>query len=40
MDIGKEMLDKAVKFLNYRYGKKTGGVAVLRLETGEYLISV
>lgn len=34
MDIGKEMFDKAVKFLNYRYGKKTGGVAVLRLETG------
>lgn len=41
MDIGKEMFDKALNFLNYRYGEgKAGGVAVLRIETGEYLISI
>lgn len=41
MDIGKEMYNKAVEFLEYRYGRdKAGGVAVLRIETGEYLISV
>ena len=41
MSIGQEMLKKAVEFLEYRYGKgKAGGVAVLRLEDGEYLISV
>lgn len=39
--IEKEMFDKAVDFLNERYGEnKTGGVAVLRIETGEYLISI
>ena len=33
--IEKEMFDKAVDFLNERYGEnKTGGVAVLRIETG------
>lgn len=41
MDIGKEMYEKALEFLNYRYGEsKEGGVAVLRIETGEYLTSV
>ena len=41
MDIGKEMLEKAVSFLEQRYGKsKAGGVAVLRTEDGQYLISV
>lgn len=41
MNIGKEMFDKALSFLNYRYGQdKAGGVAVLRIETGEYLVSV
>lgn len=39
--IEKEMFDKAVDFLNERYGEnKTGGAAVLRIETGEYLISI
>lgn len=36
----KEMFDIAVDFLNKRYGNKAGGVAVLRIETGEFLISV
>ena len=41
IDIGKEMFNKALDFLNYRYGEnKAGGVAVLRIETGDYLISV
>lgn len=41
MSIEDEMLKTAVDFLNERYGKnKEGGVAVLRIETGEYLISV
>ena len=41
MDIGKEMFEKALAFLNQRYGEnKAGGVAVLRLDNGEYLISV
>lgn len=41
MNIGQEMFKKAVDFLEYRYGKgKAGGVAVLRLENNEYLISV
>ena len=36
-----EMFDKALKFLEKRYGKnKAGGVAILRLEGGKYLISV
>ena len=39
--IEQEMYKKAIEFLNQRYGKnKEGGVAVLRIETGEYLISV
>lgn len=38
--IGKEMYDKAVSFLNYRYKYMAGGVAVLRIECGKYLISV
>ncbi len=39
--IGKEMYQKAIDFMDYRYGiNKSGGVAVLRIETGEYLISV
>ena len=41
MNIEKEMFEKAVIFLNKRYGEnKAGGVAILRIETGEYLISV
>lgn len=37
MNIEKEMFEKAVNFLNKRYGEnKAGGVAVLRIETGEY----
>lgn len=40
MNIEKEMFNKAVEFLNYRYGNNAGGVAVLRIDTGEYLISV
>lgn len=41
MDIGQEMFAKAVDFMNYRYGiNKAGGVAVLRIENGDYLISV
>lgn len=41
MNIEKEMFDKAVDFLVERYGEnKAGGVAVLRIENGEYLISV
>ncbi len=41
MNIEKEMFDRALQFLNQRYGKnKAGGVAILRIETGEYLISV
>ena len=41
MNIEKEMFNKAVEFLEERYGKdKAGGVAVLRIENGEYLISV
>ena len=41
INIGKEMFNKALDFLNYRYGEnKVGGVAVLRIETGDYLISV
>ena len=41
MNIEKEMFDKAVEFLEERYGKdKSGGVAVLRIENGEYLISI
>lgn len=39
--IGKEMFDKTLKFLNYRYGQdRSGGVAILIIETGEYLISI
>lgn len=41
MNIENEMFDKAVDFLNFRYGQgKAGGVVVLRIETREYLISV
>lgn len=41
MNIEKEMFDKALKFLIERYGEnKAGGVAVLRIESGEYLISI
>ena len=41
MKIENEMLDKALNFLNQRYGEnRAGGVAVLRIETGDYLISV
>jgi len=41
MSIEKEMFHKALNFLNERYGEnKAGGVAVLRIETGEYLTSV
>ncbi len=41
LNIGKEMYKKAIDFMDYRYGiNKAGGVAVLRIETGDYLISV
>ena len=41
MSIENEMFNKAVNFLEQRYGKnKAGGVAVLRVESGEYLISI
>ena len=41
MNIGQEMFNKALEFLNKRYGENNaGGVAVLRIETGEYLISI
>lgn len=41
IDIGSEMYEKAVAFMDQRYGvNKAGGVAVLRIESGEYLISV
>lgn len=41
MSMEKEMFHKALNFLNERYGEnKAGGVAVLRIETGEYLTSV
>ncbi len=40
MNIGKEMLEIAVNFLNERYGSSEGGVAVLRIDSGEYLTSV
>lgn len=41
MNIEKEMFEKALNFLNKRYGdNKAGGVAVLRVESGDYLVSV
>ena len=41
MNLEKEMFDTALNFLNQRYGEnKAGGVAVLRIETGEFLISI
>ncbi len=41
MSIEEEMLKTAVNFLDERYGENNeGGVVVLRIETGEYLISV
>ena len=41
MNIENEMFEKAVDFLEERYGKdKEGGVAVLRTDNGKYLISV
>ena len=41
MNIEQEMFNKALDFLNSRYGEhKAGGVAVLRTHNGEYLISV
>lgn len=41
MSIEKEMFDKAVDFLIKRYDhNKAGGVAILRIETGKYLISI
>ncbi len=41
MNLEKEMFNKALDFLNNRYGEnKAGGVAILRIETGKYLISV
>lgn len=41
MNIENEMFERALNFLNQRYGEnKAGGVAVLRIESGEYLISV
>jgi len=40
MKIENEMYETAVKFLGERYGNDYGCVAVLRLETGEYLTSV
>lgn len=40
MKIKNEMFQLAIEFLDKRYGDKAGGVAVLRIETGEYLTSV
>ena len=40
MSVETEMLNIATKFLDERYGKEAGCVAVLRLETGSYLTSV
>lgn len=40
MNIEENMFEKAITFLNERYGDKAGGVAVLRIETGELLTSV
>ena len=40
MNIENIMYNLAVDFLDKRYGNKAGGVAVLRIETNEYLISV
>lgn len=41
MNIEKEMYEIACNFLDERYGKNNeGGVAVLRIENGKYLISV
>ncbi len=41
MNIENEMFEKALDFLNKRYGdNKAGGVAVLRVESGDYLVSV
>ena len=39
--IGIEMYKKAIDFMDYRYEiDKAGGVAVLKIQNGEYLISV
>lgn len=38
--IEKEMYEKAVKFLNQRYGASSGGVGIVRVNSGEYYISV
>ena len=41
MEIENDMFNRAVNFLIERYGQnKAGGVAVLRIESGEFLISV
>jgi cytidine deaminase len=39
-NIENEMFQIAVNFLNNRYGRNAGGVAVLRIDNGEYLTSV
>lgn len=39
MNIEKEMFEEAIKLLRERYEEKSGGVAILRLESGKYLTS-
>ncbi len=39
-EIEKEMYDMGCKFLLERYNNQEGGVGVIRVETGEYYISV
>ena len=38
--VEEEMYEKAVAFLNQRYGIHSGGVGIVRVDTGEYYISV
>ena len=38
--IEQEMFETAINFLNERYGNNAGGVGVVRIDNGKYLISV
>ena len=41
MEIGQEMFAQALNLLNQRYGEnKAGGVAIMRTDRGNYLLSV